>query len=490
MKIKNIYIPPGYPLVAIILVILLTGSLLLMSNDSSIDTSPPTLNVISKDFSVYQGEQAQIEINFSDNKKVTEATLHYRKETDTKWQTVSIVNKSYSIVIPDDETKNYHYFVTITDKAGNGPIGQPSTNGSKFYIISVLTSSNSENNITINRAVFIEEATATWCSNCPDAAEIIHSAYEEQNIPFYYVSMVEDENQKAKNRLENEYNIFGYPTVYMDGGYKVLVGSQNIIDNFISTLQQAANRPTPKIKLTIQSEWNDSRRELQNTIYVKNYQQSAYTGGLKVYISQIKSQWTDYNADSYHFSFLDYSINKDVSISAGENKSFSSKWIASENGYSVTKENLWIVAVLFDDENHLAYSNPTAQENIFDSYYVDATAATRVTEGTLPPTIGLKTPKPYNHYIFGREIKNKLISSTYIIGKMTIETNIESDLPIEKVTFRITGKRTNITSNSATDPYQYEWKTFSFGPHTITATVYDKNGGIDSDSIDVWAFIL
>ncbi|MBS3778729.1 MAG: hypothetical protein KGY50_05520, partial [Candidatus Thermoplasmatota archaeon] len=332
MRIKNIYIPPGYPVVAIIIAVVLTGSILLYSEDSSTDNEMPTLTVSSKDFSVFQGEQAEIMVNYSDNEKVTDATLFYRKETESSWESVSIIDQSYTLEIANDETKNYQYYVTVNDKAGNGPVGEPSADGSTFYSINVLKQSTSDENVTINRAVFIEEATATWCSNCPEAAEIIHDSYTDQTVPFYYVSMVEDKNEEAKNRLENEFNIYGYPTVYFDGGYKTIVGAQNIIDNFDSTLNQAANRPAPKIKITVESTWNNTQEELTNTIYIKNYEKTTYTGNLKVYINEIKSQWTNYNGESYHFSFLDYGFDQSVSIAAGENKSFSGEWIAKDSG--------------------------------------------------------------------------------------------------------------------------------------------------------------
>lgn len=493
MKIMNFYIPPGYIVVAIIAVVLLTGSLILSSeeNDKK-DKTPPTINVLTKDFDVYQGDTAKIEINYSDNVHVTKATLYYRKETDSNWKSASILSKSFKMPISEDETKNYHYYVTVNDSAGNGPIGNPSTDGSAFYIITVLKKSTSDENVTIERAVFIEEATATWCSNCPDAAAELHQAYEEQTYPLYYVSMVEDENSKASNRLENDYNIFGYPTIYLDGGYKVLVGSQNIIDNLDNTLKQAANRQAPKIKLTLNSEWNDTNKELENTVFIKNYEKIEYTGTLKVYITEIKSQWTDYDADPYHFSFIDYGLNKEVTISAGDNKSYSQTWVVSDSGFDVVKENLWVIAVLFDNEKHTASSNPSDQEDPypFDAYYVDATAASRVTEGTLPPTIGLVTPKPYNHYILGKETKNTLVSTTYILGKITIQTNVESDLTIDKVSIQISGGRTSISTNITQPPYEYVWDQFSFGRKTITATVYDEEGRKDTDSIDVWAFIL
>ncbi len=493
MKIMNTYIPPGYIVLAIIAIAILTGSLVLSSNEETKDNSPPTLSVISKDFSVYQGDQAQIHINYSDNVNVTEATLFYRLETEDEWQSKSILSQSYTISIDDDETKNYYYFVTIDDSAGNGPVGDPSVDGSQFYTISVLKKSTSDENITIERAVFVEEATATTCSNCPEASQQIHTIYENENIPFYYITHVNDENQKANNRLDNEFNTWAYPTVYIDGGYKVLVGKQNIIDNFESTLQEAANRQAPKIKLTLQAEWNDTREELTNTVYVKNYEKEQYTGTLKVYITEIKSHWTNYDGNPYHFSFLDYGINEPITVEAGENKSVSEIWRATVSGYDVEKQNIWVVAVLFDDVSHEKYSNPGSNENEFDAYYVDATASSRVTEGALPPTIGITTPKPLNRYILGREGKIKLtslFSTTYILGKLTIQTNVESDLPVDRVIIQITGKRTNISQEFTTAPYEFVWDQFSFGPHTITVTVYDEQGRKNSDSIQVWAFIL
>ncbi len=491
MKIKNVYIPPGYLVITVILVSVLAGSLLLSEDNVTEDTEPPTITVISKDITMFQGEQKEININYSDNTNVTKATLFYRSETESQWQSASILSKSYTFAAASDETKTYHYYVTVEDKNGNGPVGDPSTDGSRFYTITILKNSGSDDDENIQRAVFLEEGTATWCSNCPEAAEAIHDAYERQNTPFYYVSMVEDENQKASARLADEYNIYGYPTVFLDGGYKVIVVSQNIIDNIDSTLQEAANRPTPSIKLTLQSEWNDSREELKNTLYIKNFEDETYSGRIKLYITEIKSQWSDVNGDPYHFSFLDYGLNEQISVSSGENKSITRSWNPSDAGFSVVKENLWVVAVLFNDEKHTGFSNPGEQDNDFDAYYVDATTASRVTEGSLPPTIGLKTPKPFYHYILGRESKNRLLSQTYVLGKMTIGTNIESDLDVEKVTFEINGRRNNFTAEITQAPYEYTWDQFSLGTYTIKVSLIDEQGRVATDSIEnVWAFIL
>ena len=49
---------------------------------------------------------------------------------------------------------------------------------------------------------------------------------------FYYVSLVEDENPKAKQRLEDNYNIYGFPTTFLDGGYELILGSSDFESKF------------------------------------------------------------------------------------------------------------------------------------------------------------------------------------------------------------------------------------------------------------------
>ena len=111
----------------------------------------------------------------------------------------------------------------MNDAAGNGPVGDPSINGSVYYTISI-----SEEEVDFVHTVFVEEGTATWCSNCPTVSGYIHELYTSEDYRFYYVSMIDDKNTKAEDRLD-EYNIIGYPTVFIDGGYTLCGSSPNSI---------------------------------------------------------------------------------------------------------------------------------------------------------------------------------------------------------------------------------------------------------------------
>lgn len=96
------------------------------------------------------------------------------------------------------------------------------------------------NTVTTNftHTVFIEEGTASWCTYCPSMGETLYDIYESGDFPFYYVEMIEDKNSEASNRLWNEYNIYGFPTAFFDGGYQVFIGgstSENIYRPYIKT---------------------------------------------------------------------------------------------------------------------------------------------------------------------------------------------------------------------------------------------------------------
>jgi hypothetical protein len=85
---------------------------------------------------------------------------------------------------------------------------------------------NNTGNKNFSHTVLIEEGTATWCKGCPKAGDILYDLYNSGNYRFYYIAMIEDVNNKAKNRLNNDYKIQAYPTMFFDGGYRVVFGCE------------------------------------------------------------------------------------------------------------------------------------------------------------------------------------------------------------------------------------------------------------------------
>ena len=104
--------------------------------------------------------------------------------------------------------------------------------GASELVVEKENISNETNNkSTSERAthtVLGEYGTATWCGYCKYAHGALKELYAEGNLDFYYVSLVCDMNSIAYSHVVNDYNLYGYPTTWWDGGYKVDVGAGSI----------------------------------------------------------------------------------------------------------------------------------------------------------------------------------------------------------------------------------------------------------------------
>jgi thiol-disulfide isomerase/thioredoxin len=471
------------------------------------DKESPQIIQVSGNLTVTAGKTAVITARFTDNVNVTEATLHYQTAGSTSWSSLSILSGSASITIPSGTTSNYYYYITVDDAEGNGPVGNPSVDGSTYYTITVIPGGSNPGNETLTHTVFIEEATATWCTNCPNVANILYSLYEANKYNFYYVALINDTNPIAAERNWKDYNVLGFPTVFIDGGYKVIVGGSKPESMYIDAISAAQGRPVPKIKVTVTAQYKNTTGEVTVITVIENKGNESYTGRLKLYLTEIVSQVTDYSSKSYHFAFLEYLLNKDVTISGNGNETLEETKDISTYEY----ENLMIIAVVFSSEKHQGSTNPSDNTtDLFDAYYADATNATKVVpKGNLPPQLQITSPQKGNIYWNGKPLpivekiiqrkhlikklenfsilKKFLYNKTFLLGKNKIITvNATDDSAIAKVEFYVDGKL-QFTDTQA--PYEYSFiklsklKSLFFKKHTLTVTVYDGTGKISSASI-------
>jgi hypothetical protein len=244
---------------------------------------------------------------------------------------------------------------------------------------------------------FGEYGTATTCGYCKYAHGALKELYKEGQYDFYYVSLICNKNSKAANRA-SEYNLYGYPTVWWDGGYKVNVGAGSVPaakSAYKSSINSCVNRDIEDIDIDLSATWLGST-QISVDITVTNNEGTTYGGHIRVYITDIASSegWRDTGGNLYTFAFLDWAFNEPVSISAGGSWSDSMTWDGSSNGYSsVTEDNLMIIAAVFNDEWHQGYSYPP-NNYPFDAYYVDESAGYRVGDNRAPNAPS--NPNPYD----------------------------------------------------------------------------------------------
>ncbi|MGC9308863.1 MAG: PKD domain-containing protein, partial [Thermoplasmatota archaeon] len=100
------------------------------------DDDAPTINTPG-DTTGTTGDTKTITATLSDNIGVATATLYYRTASATSWNSASILGGSVAINIPSDSTETWYYYVVANDAADNGPVGDPSTDGSSYYTITI-----------------------------------------------------------------------------------------------------------------------------------------------------------------------------------------------------------------------------------------------------------------------------------------------------------------------------------------------------------------
>jgi len=174
------------------------------------------------------------------------------------------------------------------------------------------------NPVNYTHTVLAEECTATWCPNCPTAAEALYNVYNSGEHDFYYVALVNDMNNIAKKRNQDYsfgiFKIYGFPTVYFDGGNTNMVGHGGTVEATESEyrlLIDEQGQRTPKQPITMDSSviWEENAK-LTVTITITNEGNRPYFGRLRSYVTEIESRWFDYSGNPYHYALLDYALNK------------------------------------------------------------------------------------------------------------------------------------------------------------------------------------
>ena len=145
------------------------------------------------------------------------------------------INKAYS----NPPTKN-PFEAHFVDAAAVATPGNPGSNTA---------------NEDFTHTIFAEEGTATWCRYCPAMANATYSVYESGEYPFYFIAFVIDKVDLAYNYIIDNYNLVGYPSIYFDGGYKVMVGGYDDPELYANKVISSGGRDVHQVDLGISVEW-------------------------------------------------------------------------------------------------------------------------------------------------------------------------------------------------------------------------------------------
>jgi hypothetical protein len=285
--------------------------------------------------------------------------------------------------------------------SGFGTIAIKNNQNLQLKTTKTITQIGGERDFT--HTVLGEFGTATWCGYCKYGHTALKNLYADESQQFYYISMVGDKNNNAYNRIKNDYNLYGYPTVWWDGGYDVDVGAgstEGAMSTYNSSINLCGSKSVNDIDLSLDVEWlgpdnpnptdgstdipienclSWTNSEMMISVSVTNNEGSTYGGTLRTFVTEVESSmgWLDTFGNPYTFSFLDFAFEEDLSINSGQTWEDDTYWDGKDfnDGYGndfseITQENIMVIAAVFDDEVHTGYSYPP-EGYPFDAYYVD-----------------------------------------------------------------------------------------------------------------------
>lgn len=342
--------------------------------------------------------------------------------------------------------------------------------------------------------VFAEFSTATWCPYCKYAHAALKNIYANGWYPFYYVSLVYDENVHAAERL-NDLSTYYLPTVYFDGGYLVEVGGdpQTTQGYYNESIIACGARQVADVDVSLSVMWmGNATMKIDVSAY--NNEVLGYEGYLKVYVTEISSArgWLDTGDHPYTFAFLDYAMNGDIQIEAKDTWQETIIWNGNEhtdgNGGTfgdIAADNIMVIAALFNGEWHQGYAVPP-NEQPFDAYYVDDATAAVPSVDTSPPQISLETPREGYLYLMGKEVIP--LGATVVIGSVVVSADAnDAETGVSVVEFYVDDTLQSTVSSS---PYEWVWDGPAFFKHTLKVAAKDFAGNTAAEEREVWIFTI
>jgi hypothetical protein len=216
-------------------------------------------------------------------------------------------------------------------------------------------------NSNFTHTVFIEEGTATWCPNCPNAEEALFSIYNSSDYPFYYVPLVYDQTKLGKDRMWWHYFDYVTPTIFLDGGFSQKAGGastpQLVEQLYRPLIEEAGARVVHPLVVTTNVTGHGNAK-LDITVTVKNTGTKPYIGILRSYVTEIVSRWHTQKGHPYHFGLLDYAIKKIIFLSPQKTQTYTATFDgAAQHGNltfpDIVDDNIMVITTVAHWQPHL-----------------------------------------------------------------------------------------------------------------------------------------
>ncbi|MFH2000692.1 MAG: hypothetical protein ABIK28_13505 [Planctomycetota bacterium] len=194
------------------------------------------------------------------------------------------------------------------------------------------------------------------------------------------MSFCNDKNTHAASRMA-DFNPYATPCVYFDGGYKVDLGAGSTPSakaTYLNSLSQCGALTVSDLDAEVLVLWMGNAT-MKIMVKVTNNEATPYRGRLRVYVNEIVSSfnWKDTAGKMYTFPFLAFAFNDQIIINAGDTWEGTMMWNGNDynsghgqNFGSIQRDNLMVIAAVFNNAWHQGYSKPPSAFP-FNAYYPD-----------------------------------------------------------------------------------------------------------------------
>jgi hypothetical protein len=218
-----------------------------------------------------------------------------------------------------------------------------------------IIATNFEDNI--QHTVLLEYATESSNIQCSNVTNYLKELYSLNEYDFFYVTLVQDKNNKADERC-SELGVIETPEVHFDGGYRIVLNDPGSIEPYMTAINESINRDNYHIlhnvtlDITLDSLGNNKFFINVSVINNECCEGFEYICHLRVFVTEIESRWNDVTGQPYNFAMLDYVFNEDLTVLHTIPQNFTTIWNGNDFGYyDLDPENIMVIAAVYRNED-------------------------------------------------------------------------------------------------------------------------------------------
>ena len=231
-----------------------------------------------------------------------------------------------------------------------------------------------------------EFLTLTTCPNCPDQEHYLDDIFATEGYPWYFVSLVADENSDANSRAgQHEPGVITTPSTYYDGGHEQVDNGDR--SDHVAAIESSGERADTEVALELSMEpvTDDPNRAIitftatwEEDGTITNPDLQAH---IRVYVlERISTRYQNSRDEWVIHALLSFAYDEDVDLDPHTAFTETVEWVGADESDE------------HGDMSDVVYSNLMAIAGVFNDESSDTDQFSLEGAGAIPPDLSLIEP--------------------------------------------------------------------------------------------------